>query len=393
MSAPDARSVRSNWEAEVRMAGVYEALAGTTRDAGLKNRLMSLAETEKRHAGAWAALMEAGGENPVNGSRHFTARFLAVLARVAGIGPALALAGAAEGQVLRSYLNQVSTVSDERAQGVLRKVLPEELDHQSADDVTADSSEEKQAGGQAATYDAEAAHEPEEWHGGGIESIRNVIYGVNDGLTATLGVLAGVGGASVNPRVVLIGGLSAMVASGVSMAGGAYLSSKSQREVYEGQLAREAAEIEAMPELERAELVKIYRSKGLTPSEAETIVGRITSDKKVWLETQAREELGLDVAQFENPTREGLVAGISTLVGGVIPVLGYLLGRVLIGAAANGLAALVIAFVVSAAFLFGIGSARSLVTGKGAVKSGLEMLAVGSAVAALTYGVGLLFRV
>jgi VIT1/CCC1 family predicted Fe2+/Mn2+ transporter len=392
MSAPDARSVRSNWESEVRMAGVYEALARTTRDAGLKNRLMSLAETENRHADAWAALMEVGGEKPVNGSRHFTARFLAVLARVAGIGPALALAGAAEGQVLRSYLNQVSTVSDERAQGVLRKVLPEELDHQSPDDVTAEPSEEKQTRAQAAAYDAEVAHEPEEWHGGGIESIRNVIYGVNDGLTATLGVLAGVGGASANPRVVLIGGLSAMVASGVSMAGGAYLSSKSQREVYEGQLAREAAEIEAMPELERAELVKIYRSKGLTPSEAETIVGRITSDKKVWLETQAREELGLDVAQFENPTREGLVAGISTLVGGVIPVLGYLLGRVLIGAAANGLAALVIAFIFSAAFLFGIGAARSLVTGKGAVKSGLEMLAVGSAVAALTYGVGLLFR-
>lgn len=391
MSAPDARSVRSNWESEVRMAGVYEALAGTTRDTGLKHRLMSLAETEKRHADAWAALMDSGAGKSANDSRHLTARFLALLARVAGIGPALALAGAAEGQVLRSYLNQVSTVSDERAQGVLRKVLPEELDHQSAEDVTAESSDEKPAEA-AAAYDAEAAHEPEEWHGGGIESIRNVIYGVNDGLTATLGVLAGVGGASVSPRVVLIGGLSAMVASGVSMAGGAYLSSKSQREVYEGQLAREAAEIEAMPELERAELVKIYRSKGLTPSEAETIVGRITSDKKVWLETQAREELGLDVAQFENPTREALVAGISTLIGGVIPVLGYLLGRFLLGAVVNGFASLAIAYVFSAAFLFGIGSARSLVTGKGVIRSGLEMLAVGSAVAALTYGVGLLFR-
>src|SRR4029077_19657648 len=94
---------------------------------------------------------------------------------------------------------------------------------------------------------------------------------------------------------------------------------KSQREVFEGQLAREAAEIEAMPELERAELVKIYRSKGLTPAEAQTIVGRITADKKVWLETQAREELGLDVAQFENPTREGLVAGISPLLRGWVP--------------------------------------------------------------------------
>ena len=383
MSAPDARSVRSNWESETRMAGVYEALAGVTSDAHLKRRLTSLAETEKRHADAWAALL--GEATPPNHRPQLAARLLATLARVAGIGPALALAGAAEGQVVRAYLNQVATVADERAQGVLRKVLPEELDHQSPEDVTGDPTMSKLPSANDEDVD-------EDWHGGGIESIRNVIYGVNDGLTATLGVLAGVGGATVNPRVVLIGGLSAMVASGVSMAGGAYLASKSQREVFEGQLAREAAEIEAMPDLERAELVRIYRSKGLTPAEAETIVGRITQDKKVWLETQAREELGLDRTQFENPAREALVAGISTLVGGVIPVAGYLLGRLLLGAMLSGLGALVIAFVVSAAFLFGIGSARSFFTGKGGVRSGVEMLAVGTLVAALTYLVGLLFR-
>ena len=387
MSAPDARSVRSNWENESRMAGVYEALAGVTADAHLKRRLTSLAETEQRHADAWASLLGSDGVKPSNHRPQLAARFLAMLARVAGIGPALALAGAAEGQVVRSYLNQVSTVADERAQGVLRKVLPEELDHQSPEDVTRDPTTSRPASAEQPDND------DEEWHGGGIESIRNVIYGVNDGLTATLGVLAGVGGATVNPRVVLIGGLSAMVASGVSMAGGAYLASKSQREVFEGQLAREAAEIEAMPDLERAELVRIYRSKGLTPDEAATIVGRITQDKKVWLETQAREELGLDRTQFENPTREGVVAGISTLVGGAIPVAGYLLGRLLMGAAVNGFGALVITFALSAAFLFGIGSARSFFTGKGGVRSGVEMLAVGSLVAALTYLVGLLFRV
>ena len=391
MSAPDARSVRSNWESETRMAGVYEALAGVTADAHLKRRLTSLAETEQRHAEEWAKLLGAEGAAPLNHRPQLAARLLATLARIAGIGPALALAGAAEGQVVRSYLNQVSTVTDERAQGVLRKVLPEELDHQSPEDVTGDPTTSRRSA--APDADGESPSDDEEWHGGGIESIRNVIYGVNDGLTATLGVLAGVGGATVNPRVVLIGGLSAMVASGVSMAGGAYLASKSQREVFEGQLAREAAEIEAMPDLERAELVRIYRSKGLTADEAATIVGRITQDKKVWLETQAREELGLDKAQFENPVREGLVAGISTLIGGAIPVAGYLLGRLLLGAVINGLGALVIAFVVSAAFLFGIGSARSFFTGKGGVRSGVEMLAVGSIVAALTYLVGLLFRV
>ncbi len=372
------------------MAAVYAALAEVASDGRLKHRLEALAATEWRHADAWAALLD--GTVDVSRSRrpNFTARLLAGLARVAGIGPALTLAGAAEGHVLRSYLTQVSTISDERAQGVLRQVLPEELDHQSAEDMA----EKPTDGGASARGVAgtSAAVVEEEWHGGGTDSIRNVIYGVNDGLTATLGVLAGVGGATVNPRVVLIGGLSAMVASGVSMAGGAYLASKSQREVFEGQLAREAAEIEAMPDLERAELVEIYRSKGLTADEAATIVGRITSDKKVWLETQAREELGLDVAQFENPAREGLVAGISTLIGGAIPVAGYLLGRWLVGANLNGLAALAVAFVVCAAFLFVIGSARSFFTGKGAVRSGLEMLAVGSVVAAVTYGVGVLFR-
>ncbi len=384
MSPTDARSVRFNWESEARMAGVYEALAGVTSNTKLKQRLLSLAETEQRHADAWASLLDPGGGKRKEHQPQLTATFLAALARLAGIGPALALAGAAEGHVLRSYLHQVSSVADERAQGVLRQVLPEELDHQSAEDVAADSGT---AGRAETPLDA-----AEEWHSTGTESIRNVIYGVNDGLTATLGVLAGVGGASVDPKVVLIGGLSAMVASGVSMAGGAYLASKSQREVYEGQLAREAAEIEVMPDLERAELARIYRSKGLTPAEAETIVGRITSDKKVWLETQAREELGLDVTQFENPAREGLVAGVSTLIGGAIPVAGYLLGRLLLGHVVNGFAALVIAFVVSAGFLFGIGAARSFFTGKGAVRSGLEMLVVGSVVASLTYGVGLLFR-
>ena len=112
----------------------------------------------------------------------------------------------------------------------------------------------------------------------------------------------------------------------------------------------------------------------------------------MWLETQAREELGLDVAQFENPVREGVVAGVSTLVGGVIPVIGYLGGRAIVGASFSGLGALIITFVLCAAFLFLIGSARSFFTGKGGVRSGIEMLTVGTAVAAITYVVGVLFR-
>src|SRR5207247_9790923 len=77
---------------------------------------------------------------------------------------------------------------------------------------------------------------------------------------------------------------------------------------------------------------------------------------------------------------------------GAIPVLGYVAGRLILGAALSGLGALVIAFVFSAAFLFLIGSARSFFTGKGGVRSGVEMLVVGTVVAVITYAVGVLFR-
>jgi vacuolar iron transporter family protein len=359
-----------NWQREARMAELYERLSQAARDPTTRRQLERMAADERRHAKAWAGYLEGRGIAIPKRGPDPGASALALLARVVGVGPVMSMAGVAEGQILRTYLGQMTELDDDAAKNILRELIPEESAHTRGND--AESSDEG-------------------WHGGGgIESIRNVIYGVNDGLTATLGVLAGVGGATVDPHVVLVGGLAAMTASAVSMAGGAYLATKSQREIYEDQLAREAAEIEAMPELEREELKSIYRAKGLTESEAETIVSRITKDKKIWLETQAREELGLDAGQFENPTREAVVAGIATLFGGAVPVIGYLVGRSMAGP--RPLLALFITALICVTCLFLIGSARSFFTGKNAVRSGGEMTLVGSVVALITYGVGYAFR-
>jgi vacuolar iron transporter family protein len=367
----EAPQMRGNWERESRMAELYAQLAAVARNPTTKRQLEGMAADERRHAKAWAKYLSDRGV--VVPQRRSTAGVtaLGLLARVLGVGPVMSMAGLAEGRILRAYLGQISATDDDAAKRILRELIPEETAHAHSRAEDTDGSDES-------------------WHAGGIESIRNVIYGVNDGLTATLGVLAGVGGATVDPHVVLVGGLAAMTASGVSMAGGAYLATKSQREIYEDQLAREAAEIEAMPELEREELKGIYRAKGLTEDEAETIVGRITKDKAIWLETQAREELGLDAGQFENPVREAAVAGVATIFGGLIPVLGYLFARTVTGPSA--LLALVITAVICVACLFLMGSARSFFTGKNALRSGLEMTLVGSVVAVITYGVGVAFR-
>jgi len=376
----DAKKLRHNWWSEARIASIYTALAGVASEGAVRRRLEGLAADEDRHASAWAALAESAGV-AVGPRRPWAAAFvLALLARLLGVGRVLGLAGIAEGRVLRSYLGQVVRDAEGEEQALLRALIPEETGHLGGSEGSAGSAGSAGSGGE----------EEDAFHGTGVESIRNVIYGVNDGLTATLGVLAGVGGATVNFHVVLVGGLAAMTASAVSMAGGAYLATKSQREIFEEQLAREAAEIEAMPELEREELKEIYLGKGLTPAEAEVVVSRITADKQVWLETLAKEELGLDVSQFEEPRREAVVAGVSTLVGGAIPVLGYVLGRLLVPA--SGVAALVITFGVCLVFLFLIGSARSFFTGKGGLRSGLEMMGVGTVVAVVTYLVGVLFK-
>ena len=369
MSATAAPSMLGNWEREVRMAELYRRLATVARDPMTRRQLESMAADERRHAEAWAGYLISSGIKVPARRSHAGVGALALLARVVGVDPVMSMAGLAEGRILRTYLGQMTDLDDDAAKTILRTLIPEESAH-------------------ARGQDSEGAEES--WHSGGIESIRNVIYGVNDGLTATLGVIAGVGGATVDPHVVLVGGLAAMTASGVSMAGGAYLATKSQREIYEDQLAREAAEIEAMPELERAELKGIYRAKGLTEAEAETIVSRITKDKTIWLETQAREELGLDAGQFENPTREAVVAGIATLFGGLIPVLGYLLGRAVAGP--RPVLALFITAVICISCLFLMGSARSFFTGKNAFRSGIEMTFVGSVVALITYAVGYAFR-
>src|ERR1700704_6514665 len=103
LSESDVKSLRSNWAGEQRMASVYESLAVVASNPRARARLKTLAETERRHAQAWAELLASCGVKVSERRPYITARVLAMLARVVGIGPALALAGVAEGQVLRAY--------------------------------------------------------------------------------------------------------------------------------------------------------------------------------------------------------------------------------------------------------------------------------------------------
>src|SRR3989338_7265816 len=125
----------------------------------------------------------------------------------------------------------------------------------------------------------------EHWHS------PEVILGINDGLIETLGFVTGVFGATAAGKIIIITGMAQIIAGSISMAVGAYVSQKAFKEFYDREEEIEKREMEAKPEEERDEVEAIYKKKGFKGDELKTAVHRITSDKKVWLDTMMVQEL------------------------------------------------------------------------------------------------------
>ena len=223
----------------------------------------------------------------------------------------------------------------------------------------------------------------ETWHTPRGRVIRELVFGANDGLVTTIGFLAGVTGALADRRTILIATGAEIVAGTISMAAGAYISTKSQRDFFETEIAREKWEMEHMPEMEKQEIRDIYTDLGFEPDEVEMIVRRVTSDKDLWLRFMMREELGIIQEQFDDPIRSGALMGGAFIVGALPPLIPYLLiptvGR-----------AFGVAIIVALVTLFAIGVGRTRVTKGGWMKSGLEIMILGSLAALIGYGLGTL---
>jgi predicted membrane protein (TIGR00267 family) len=212
--------------------------------------------------------------------------------------------------------------------------------------------------------------------------LRDIILGGQDGLVNVLGLVLGVAGATADARLVIISGLAATFAESISMAAVAYTSSKAARDHYRGQLRREEREIETVPAAERKEIEAIYRKKGFRGRLLNAVVEKITSDRRVWLDTMMNEELHLHPQEWAHPLRNGVIVGISSVIGSLIPLAPFFFLPVDAGIRAALLLALVI--------LFGMGAAKARLTIGTWWKSGLELAVIGGLAAIAGYIVGLL---
>jgi VIT1/CCC1 family predicted Fe2+/Mn2+ transporter len=235
----------------------------------------------------------------------------------------------------------------------------------------------------ATTGDATGSPPHPESHQAG-NWLRDVILGGQDGLVNILGIILGVIAGGGSDTVLLVAGFAAAITESISMGAVGYTSSISERDYYQAEQAREAKEIDATPDAERQEVREIYAAKGFTGPLLEDVVDTITANRDTWLATMMDEELHLQPVQSRDVLRTAVVVGIATLIGHLIPLLPFLvLART---------PALVVAVVLSALALFGVGAYTAVTLVGDWRRSGLKFVAIGLGAAAIGFFIGRLFN-
>ncbi len=368
-------TVEMMWRREVEAATTYRHLAEREHDHKRKDILLRLAEQEDKHADRWAGRIEhATGKRP---DRKAVERGLSWFQRISDPNVVLHRLEQEENKAEAEYEQLMARLSDPDDRRIAEEAMFEERDHAVILRTL--------AGGAVPTPRStlESILRRERWHVRGTGWIGDAIYGVNDGLGAVFGIVSGMAGYTGGSEVVLAAGLAGTLASALSMGAGAYLASKSEREVYESEVARERTEIEEDPHEEMLELELFYQLKGFSPEEARTMAERIQKEPKQFLRTLVHEELGLSEETFPNPWRSTLSAAVSTAIGGFIPIVPFFF--------TVGMPAVIASFIISTLAHFVVGASKSLVTTRSWWASGAEMTIVGILEAAVTYGLGLAF--
>lgn len=211
--------------------------------------------------------------------------------------------------------------------------------------------------------------------------LREIVFGLNDGLVTTLVFLMVVSGVAPTHLALIV--LGEVLAGGISMALGGYLSARTAQEVLDRRIATERYEIKHEPEEERAELRAIYKDKGFSGPLLDRVVSHLTANDERWHRAMVHDELGVVADERINPWLQGVQIGISFVVGGLIPTIPVLFSLPQVRWWAYGLTA------VTALVL---GAVKARYTHKGAVRAGLEFLAVVTVGTLAGVGIGLLLH-
>jgi vacuolar iron transporter family protein len=211
--------------------------------------------------------------------------------------------------------------------------------------------------------------------------IREFVFGIQDGLISTVGLLAGIQGATENNLVVIITGLTAMFSGAISMATGSYLSSGAQKDIFDKELADAEKLAASEPYIAAEGLLKALGEEGLSKEQGYRMVKVLLAERNVFMRTFQEKVFGLGSAEINQPFKAALVMGMSFIIGAIIPIVPFM--------AMAGIAALYLSVFLSAVTLFIVGAFKGHLAGQSKITSGAKFFVVAVSAAGLGYLIGL----
>jgi len=211
-----------------------------------------------------------------------------------------------------------------------------------------------------------------------VNYLRDWVYGGIDGAVTTFAIVAGVVGAELSSKVVLILGAANLLADGFSMAAANFSGTKTEIDDYKRIKRIEERHVEHFPDGEREEVRQIFQAKGLEGHYLDKAIDVITHRKDLWVDTMLSEEYGL-THTLRSPLKAALATFAAFVLAGFVPILPFILGLP---------ASIGVATVMTALVFFFIGSVKSRWSMQRWWVSGFETLGIGLGAAGLAYGIG-----
>ena len=179
---------------------------------------------------------------------------------------------------------------------------------------------------------------------------------------------------------IMVAGLAGALAGMLSMATGAYLGSRAEQAVWRAEIAKEAAELEAHPAEDLAELTVIFQREWKSYEEARRLADQIAEDKDLWLRTLVEKELGISPDETTSPIKDAGAMGLSFILAAMVPIAPHML--------LDGGTAITVSVAAALLGLFLLGAGKGRLVKRSPVLQGLEILGIGVVSAAVGFALG-----
>lgn len=217
------------------------------------------------------------------------------------------------------------------------------------------------------------------------DTIRDIVIGMSDGLTVPFALAAGLSGAVSSTHIIVTAGLAEVAAGAIAMGLGGYLAAKTDCEHYTNERKRELREVREIPHQEEAEVAEIFQEYGLGESQIQSIIERLREDPHKWVDFMMKFELGLEAPDPARALYSALTIACSYIVGGLVPLVPYILIN-------DAEIALKISAIVTSIALFGFGYIKGNFTGAKPVVSAIQTLLIGGIAATAAFSIARLFH-